>query len=435
MDKKESADNEKSDCKDDVDRHEFYRRIKEVFKKKFCNTYLLTRQKYLEIIEQVKSAHSRLKKTALDYRRVKRYVVVDTPSGERLFLARKDGKQSQQMFVTMEETYDIIRDYHLKFNHCGKNRLMKAMKLLYRNITTESVMVYLQLCGPCRNKLVKRNRALRQSLDQPKHQRDVDEINKTDPLAADTFIRNETEVDDTKESFKHPELYSRAQVDILDVTTEPNEEYKFMLVYRDYMNKYIHLKPLKSLSVDESVDAILEICLVFGAPNILQSKNGLDIITPICRRLNATYPNIKVVPGANVFNDKDLKGKTNGDILKVLNSWLALSQSTKWQLGLKFVQHSLNTKFDETICRTPSEIVFGTNPRKGIASFLTKEECDYIMSEEDLKTALEKKENPQNQTLKQLKLEESLVLQSNFIKIETEQLSEDDDIIDDNISN
>lgn len=420
----------------DVDREEFCRRIQEAYRnKKGTNTFLLTPEKYAQVIEQVKAATLAVKKTAADYRRLKRYVVVDTPIGERLYGIPKGNQKPQQMFVNTQEMYDIIRECHLKYSHGGRNRIMVALKPKYKNITTESILVYLQMCLPCKNKLVgkrgKGPKSTEETLDSdPTSLDDIDDnFDDDDPLQTEMGIQMEPEMKSEEVNLQqnHPELYSRGQVDILDVTTEPNEEYKYMMVYRDFPNKYIHLKPLKAVSVDETADALLEVFLIFGAPNILQSKNGISIITPVCRRVCALCPDIKIVPGDAVFSKNDFMGKSNEDILKLLNKWLEESQSTKWQQGLKYVQHSLNTSFDVAICRTPSELIFGRNPRNGLASFMSKDEYDCLMTEEDLKTHLGG--NGNRRRSKQLKLKESLVLPCNFIKMEVETLdgTADDD--------
>ncbi|XP_028171538.1 KRAB-A domain-containing protein 2-like [Ostrinia furnacalis] len=425
---------ESNNC--DVDREEFYRRIQEAYRsKKAPNTFLLTPEKYALVLQQVKAARISPKKTASDYRRIKRYVVVDTPLGERLFAAPKDNQPPQQMFVNTQEIYDIIRDCHLKYNHGGRNRLMTALKPIYRNITTESILVYLQMCLPCKSKLIRRGKGVRKDIEEtfkPEASKIDDIFNEDDdPLETEIDMQLELEPETNQEQgIIYPELYSRGQLDILDVTTDPNEEYKYMMVYRDFVNQYIHLKPLKAISVDETVDVLLDIFLVFGAPNILQSKNGIAVITPICRRICAACPEMRTVPGNAVFSKNEFKGKSNEDILKQLNKWLEVSQSTKWHQGLKFVQHSLNTTFQSTICRTPSQLVFGTNPRMGLASCMSKNEYELILSESDLKAALDQKENNSHRSRKQLKLEESLVLPCNFIKDEAIEEEVNEEIFD-----
>lgn len=419
MDNCESKPVTKTKENKDVDREAYYRRLYEVFNnKKTPNSVLLSRDKYNWLIEKIKAAKTAARKTPADYRRLKKYEIVESPDGEQLFAAPVPGDNRRQKFVPMEEMYEIIAECHLKLNHGGRSRMMVELKRKYRNITTESVIVYLSMCVSCSKKASKRH--ANQSLT-------ADKIN--DRIINETFDnRSCDQIGDWSASehlikglststYKSPELYSRGQVDILGVTNEEGDEYKYLLVYRHFISKFTHLKPMKSLSVVEAVDELLKIFLVFGAPNILQSKNGLALVKPICRRISSLCPQIKVVASESVFTKTDFKGKSNEDILKKLNDWLFKSQNTKWQDGVKYVQHDLNTAFNEVLCRTPSEMVFGENPKCGLAGFMSRNLYEDLVTEEDLITVLDHKDPI---APKQLKLDESLMLPTNFIKLEAE---------------
>ncbi|CAH0727948.1 unnamed protein product, partial [Brenthis ino] len=431
----------------DVDREEFYRRVHELLQSKTApNTFLLTAAKYARLLLQVKEAKTKIKKEPADYRRIKRYDIISTPQGERLVMANTDGKK-QQMFVGLEEIYDIIREYHIKMNHAGRTRLMNAIKPKYKNITTQIVMLYLSLCEGCKNKVVKRNRIFKQSDNSYSEMvlgtEKSNEVADTNPLkieVAREFVSTEgredfsdCDMESIEEDSKiFPELFSRGQMDILDVMTVSGDNYKYLMVYRNLVTKFIHLKPLKTINIEESVDALLDIFLVFGAPNILQSKNGISVTKQICRRMYTVFPEIKVMAGEVTLNKIVFKGESNEDILKLLRDWCKDNKTQMWYQGVKYVQHMLNSTFNIEICRTPSESVFGSNPKKGIASFMGKNDYDHLVTEQDLKTALEEKESGKNS--EQLLLEESLIPSCSFIKLEMETNQEfnDDDSSQDN---
>lgn len=421
MDDSKSKPQKTTKSNKDVDRDAFYRRLFEVFNsKKTPNSVLLSREKYHWLIEKMKAAKTTQKKTPADYRRLKKFEIVETPDGEKLFAVPVPGDDRRQMYVPMDEMYDIIAQYHLKLNHGGRSRMMVELKRKYRNITAECVLVYLSMCASCKNKAF--NRRARRILNANQISEEPFNDSPGEQVADCSTSKLELEAvhlirDLGNTTYKSPELYSRGQVDILGVTNEDCDEYKYLMVYRNFISKYIHLKPMKSLSVVEAVEELLEIFLVFGAPNILQSKNGLDLVKPICRRISSLCPQIKVVSSGSVFTKTDFRGKSNEDILKKLNDWLFKSQNIKWQDGVKYVQHELNTTFNEVLCRTPSELVFGENPKSGLAGFMTKNVYDDLISEEDLVTVLENKDPI---APKQLKLNETLMLPSNFIKLEAE---------------
>ncbi|CAH2107628.1 unnamed protein product [Euphydryas editha] len=350
-------------------------------------------------------------------------------------MANSFGKKNPQLFVRLEEIYDIIREYHLKMNHAGRTRLMYAIKPKYKNITTGIVMLYLSLCKGCKNKVIRRKKTIKISDNEENDDESNEVVSKIDlepdPLEAD---ENDDESDyelqgNIEENTKiYPELYSRGQMDILDVTTVVGETYKYLMVYRNLVTKFIHLKPLKTISIDESVDALLEIFLVFGAPNILQSKNGINVTKQVCRRMYLAFPDIKVVSGEASQNKNDFTGQSNDDILKMLRDWYKQNSSLKWYQGVKYVQYLLNNTFNEQIRRTPSESVFGYNPKRGIATFMTKNEYDHLVTEIDLKTALEEKESGKNS--EQLLLEESIIPSCSFIKLEAETIDGENAIDD-----
>ncbi|XP_045493277.1 KRAB-A domain-containing protein 2-like [Colias croceus] len=420
--------------KGNVTREVFDTHFNELLKSKTAlNTVQLTKAKYLRIIEQVKEAHSKTRKTAMDYRRIKRYKVLPTPYGEKLF---HNGGNLSQMFVTLDEVYDIIHEYHLKLNHCGKNRLVSAIKQKYRNVTAEFIILYLKLCKGCKTKAQKntmKSKSNNTTADTAaaeilcevgsSHQMPIDNL-------IDIHFQDVAEDTDAQENVfdeeikTYPEQFSRGQIDILNVTTVPHEAYKYLMVYRNLVTKFIHLKPLTSTSVEESADALLSIFLVFGAPNVLQSRNGLSVSKHICKKISGICPEIKVVYGKPQKNG--VKGHSNKDILKLLRDFLKQHTTMKWHQAIKFVQNSLNTSFDMSICRTPSEATFGSNPKAGLLAILTQNDCDNnLQSEDDLVRMLGEKDagNVSNQIM----LQESLIPASSIIKIENMDGDDDDD--------
>lgn len=437
--KSNSSDNENSEIVD-VDRDEFYRKLYKVYNnKKGLNSVLLSREKYNWLIERIKAAKTTLKKTSADYHRMKKFEVIRNADGEKLYTLPTPGNKRRQLMVPMDEMYDIIKKYHIMLNHGGRTRIRDELKQKYRNITAESILVYLSMCKSCQNKTVyKRGKpGVTEPSFSPLHDNTEQGFSPSiDPIAECSPVKLDIEPEElirdlNTTTYKNPELCSRGQVDILGVTTALSEEYKYLMIYRNFTTKYIHLKPLKALNVDDAVEELLAIFLEYGAPNILQSKNGLGLINLICRRITNLHQAIKVIASEKVFNKIDFKGKSNEDILKRLNGWLIRSQNTKWHQGVKYVQHDLNTIFHETLCRTPSEMVFGTNPRRGLASVLPKNVCDDIITEQDLITVLENKDPV---VPKRLKIEETLILPSSFIKEEVdaddENFDEDEEPID-----
>ncbi|XP_072401093.1 KRAB-A domain-containing protein 2-like [Diabrotica undecimpunctata] len=112
--------------------------------------------------------------------------------------------------------------------------MMKELKTKYKNITVEFVKVYLNLCVPCQNL-------------QNEYSRKKELVVK--PILSSAFN-------------------SRCQVDLIDMQSQADGDYKFIMVYQDHLTKFVQLRALKTKRAEE------EVFTIFGAPHILQSDNG-----------------------------------------------------------------------------------------------------------------------------------------------------------------
>ena len=92
-------------------------------------------------------------------------------------------------------------------------------------------------------------------------------------------------------------MNSRCQVDLIDFQSQPDEDFKFIMVYQDHLTKFVVLRPLKSKTADEVCDNIIDIFTLLGAPCILQSDNGREFVNKIIDSLVNTWPNFKMVHG------------------------------------------------------------------------------------------------------------------------------------------
>lgn len=172
---------------------------------------ILTKEKYCAIIEDVKQAKSKQnKKKAIDYRRLKKYDIIEV-DGKEKFIVPVTGDNSVILYyVHAEELFDLLHDTHLKIDHGGRTRMEKEIQTKYKNITKEAISLYLRLCKPCQTKL-----------SNPKK-----------GLVSKPMI------------FK--EFNSRCQADLIDMQSNPDGDYKFILNYQDHLTKFILLRPLKS---------------------------------------------------------------------------------------------------------------------------------------------------------------------------------------------
>ena len=89
-------------------------------------------------------------RTAKDYRRIKRFDIVDVQGKQRLVAARTENDDKEiRFFVSIEEMYDIIDYTHKKMNHGGRDRLWPILSKQYANIPREVIQTYLKMCDYC----------------------------------------------------------------------------------------------------------------------------------------------------------------------------------------------------------------------------------------------------------------------------------------------
>ena len=65
------------------------------------------------------------------------------------------------------------------------------------------------------------------------------------------------------------EMNSRAQVDLIDMQSQPDRDLKWILVYQDHLTKFVQLRPVTSKRAPEIAYQLLDIFSISGAPSIL----------------------------------------------------------------------------------------------------------------------------------------------------------------------
>ena len=70
------------------------------------------------------------------------------------------------------------------------------------------------------------------------------------------------------------EYNSRCQVDLIDMQSQPDGEYRFILNYQDHLTKFVRLVPLKHKSASDVAVPLIHIFCEIVAPTCLQSDNG-----------------------------------------------------------------------------------------------------------------------------------------------------------------
>ncbi|XP_035219509.1 KRAB-A domain-containing protein 2-like [Stegodyphus dumicola] len=200
------------------------------------------------------------KKESVDYRRLGKYDVIEVDGKEKLIVPVTEDNSVILYYVHTEELFDSLHDIHLKIGHGDSIRMEKELQTKYKNVTKEIITLYLRLCKPCQTKLSNPKRVL---------------VSK--PLI-----------------FK--EFNSRCQVDLIDMQSNPDGEFKFILNYQDHLTKFILLRALKSKRAEVAYQ-LLDVFTTISAPSVLQSDNGTEFANQVINELKNMRPELKLVHG------------------------------------------------------------------------------------------------------------------------------------------
>ena len=170
----------------------------------------------------------------------------------KLIRKRKTDNDDIKYFVSIEEIYDIIKKARLALNHAGRDKMEKEINRKYANITLNCINLYKSLCEECQ---LRRKHSSKGVVVKPIVSKDFN---------------------------------SRGQVDLVDMQSMPDGNYRFIMNYQDHLTKFCIIEVLSSKRTAEvAYKILLDIVLVFGAPppppHILQSDHGREFTAEIIK--------------------------------------------------------------------------------------------------------------------------------------------------------
>ncbi|CAF1106796.1 unnamed protein product [Brachionus calyciflorus] len=86
------------------------------------------------------------------------------------------------------------------------------------------------------------------------------------------------------------DLNRRAQMDLIDMQTLPDGEYKWLMVYQDHFTKFLQLRPLRAKIAIEVASALIDVFSILGVPYLLQSDNGREFRNQILFSFKSMWP-------------------------------------------------------------------------------------------------------------------------------------------------
>ena len=158
-------------------------------------------------------------------------------------------------------------------------------------------------------------------------------------------------------------------MDLVDMQSCADGEFKWIMVYQDHFTKFVQLRPLRSKTATEVANSLFEIFSIFGVPYILQSDNGREFRNSLISAVKMMWPDMNLVHGrARHPQSQGSVERSNADIKKMLSGWMRENRSTNWSNGLKFVQLKKNHSHHTANKCSPFKATFGVNTPLGLQS-------------------------------------------------------------------
>lgn len=313
----------------------------------------------ITVTEQFKLAPLlKLQRTHKQYYYGTKYDVMEVGTKKSLILKRKSDSDPVVKIVPTENFYHILRETHQSTGHGGRDKMLYNLKSKCL-IPTSVVLEFLKLCTVCQSKK--------------------------------KFPRKGIVVCPIVSSdFNH-----RGQVDLVDLQSTPDRNYKWLLHYQDHATKFSFLRPLTSKRAAEVAMELLKIFLEVGCPHILQSDNGREFTAAVIQELTSLWPTCKIVNGRPRHPaSQGSVERSNQDVEAMLRAWLIDNDTKNWAIGCYFVQFQKNSSFHRTIKRSPYKALFGTEPKTGLqSSHISKELLEKLVTEEDLDLLLNQQDH------------------------------------------
>jgi len=128
---------------------------------------------------------------------------------------------------------------------------------------------------------------------------------------------------------------SRVQVDLIDLRTRPDGDYKYIAHARDHFTRFSWAIPLKNKEAIYVASFLFQIFTQFGPPVFLQSDNGKEFVASIVRDLIQLWPGTRIINGRPRHpRSQGLVEKGNDILENKLSAWFKANNCEDWSMGL-----------------------------------------------------------------------------------------------------
>ncbi|KAL0812002.1 hypothetical protein ABMA28_009399 [Loxostege sticticalis] len=285
-----------------------------------------TKQKVLEVIQQVETAkvtmQSSVQRTLPKTYWHLRYDVVKIDDEEFLIMKKDKPGDPTIRVVPYEEYYDVLIKVHKDCEHGGCNKMYNLIKESHF-VARRAIEIFVSLCPVC----ISKSNIPRKGIGGC--------------YSLSNFNK------------------SKGQIDLIDMQSVPDGQFKWILNYQDLNTRFVHLRPLCSKEASEVGFELLKIFLEFGVPSALQSSHGIEFTAKVIEEIAQLWPECKIIDCVSHQPQIQDSGEcSDQDIENMVWSWMRNNTSPEWVTGCFFVQFIKNTMFHKDVGRSPFQAVF-----------------------------------------------------------------------------
>ncbi|CAF1589554.1 unnamed protein product [Rotaria magnacalcarata] len=153
-------------------------------------------------------------------------------------------------------------------------------------------------------------------------------------------------------------------MNLIDMRTRPDEDFKWILHCRDHFTKYSWAYALPSKEPRYVAESLLQLFFQFGSCKILQSDNGKKFTARIIKDLKIKWPELVILNGRPRHpQSQGLVERGNSTLCDILGKCMHDRDTSHWVSWLLPAIYSMNTSIAQGIKYTPFEVVLGQRPR------------------------------------------------------------------------
>lgn len=157
-------------------------------------------------------------------------------------------------------------------------------------------------------------------------------------------------------------VMERVQMDLIDMRSTPDGQYRWILHIKDHFSRYCMLYPMHDRNGDEVVRHFLEWIALLGPPSILQTDNGSEFVNGAIETV-ARQSRIQIIRAQlRRPQTQGLVERANAHVRHMVAKWCRRFGRRDWASSLPTIALACNTSVHETTGRSPYEVVFGRRP-------------------------------------------------------------------------